>query len=65
MIVADKLQTGFDENELCVMYIDKKLGSGVKAVQTISRLTQNICTVTRDSRFILNLDEALLLSAAR
>ena len=40
IIVADKLQTGFDENRLCVMYIDKKLSSGVKAVQTISRLNR-------------------------
>ena len=40
VIAADKLQTGFDENKLCVMYIDKKLGSGVKAVQTISRLNR-------------------------
>ncbi len=40
VIVADKLQTGFDENKLCVMYIDKKLGSAVKAVQTISRLNR-------------------------
>lgn len=40
IIVADKLQTGFDENKLCVMYIDKKLNSPVKAVQTISRLNR-------------------------
>lgn len=40
VIVADKLQTGFDENKLCIMYIDKKLGSSVKAVQTISRLNR-------------------------
>ena len=40
IIVADKLQTGFDENKLCVMYIDKKLKSPVKAVQTISRLNR-------------------------
>ena len=40
IIVADKLQTGFDENKLCVMYIDKKLGSSVKAVQTLSRLNR-------------------------
>ena len=40
IVVADKLQTGFDENKLCVMYIDKKLGSAVKAVQTISRLNR-------------------------
>ena len=40
IIVADKLQTGFDEDALCVMYIDKKLNSSVKAVQTISRLNR-------------------------
>ena len=40
IIVADKLQTGFDEDSLSVMYIDKKLGSAVKAVQTISRLNR-------------------------
>lgn len=40
IIVADKLQTGFDESKLCIMYMDKKLGSAVKAVQTISRLNR-------------------------
>ena len=40
IVVADKLQTGFDEDALCVMYIDKKLNSSVKAVQTISRLNR-------------------------
>ena len=40
IVVADKLQTGFDESKLCVMYIDKKLKSEVKAVQTISRLNR-------------------------
>ena len=40
IIVADKLQTGFDESKLCIMYIDKKLGSAVKAVQTISRINR-------------------------
>ena len=40
IIVADKLQTGFDEDSICVMYIDKKLNSSVKAVQTISRLNR-------------------------
>ncbi len=40
IIVADKLQTGFDEPRLCVMYIDKKLNSPVKTVQTISRLNR-------------------------
>lgn len=40
LVVADKLQTGFDEDRLCVMYVDKKLASQVKAVQTISRLNR-------------------------
>ena len=40
IIVADKLQAGFDENKLCIMYIDKMLGSSVKAVQTISRINR-------------------------
>ncbi len=40
IIVADKLQTGFDESKLCVMYIDKSLNSPIKAVQTISRLNR-------------------------
>ena len=40
LVVADKLQTGFDEDRLCVMYVDKKLTGKVKAVQTISRLNR-------------------------
>lgn len=39
LIVADKYQTGFDQPMLHTMYVDKKL-SGVKAVQTLSRLTR-------------------------
>jgi type I restriction enzyme R subunit len=39
LIVADKYQTGFDQPLLQTMYIDKKL-SGVKAVQTLSRLNR-------------------------
>lgn len=39
LIVADKYQTGFDEPLLHTMYVDKKL-SGVKAVQTLSRLNR-------------------------
>lgn len=39
LIVADKYQTGFDQPKLHTMYIDKKL-SGVKAVQTLSRLNR-------------------------
>jgi type I restriction enzyme R subunit len=40
LIVADKYQTGFDQPLLHTMYVDKKL-SGVKAVQTLSRLNRN------------------------
>ena len=39
LIVADKYQTGFDQPYLHTMYVDKKL-SGVKAVQTLSRLNR-------------------------
>jgi type I restriction enzyme R subunit len=39
MIVANKFQTGFDEQQLCAMYVDKQL-SGVTAVQTLSRLNR-------------------------
>ncbi len=39
LIVADKFQTGYDEPLLHAMYVDKIL-SGVKAVQTLSRLNR-------------------------
>ncbi|CAM1343858.1 type I restriction endonuclease subunit R [Tenacibaculum amylolyticum] len=39
LIVAEKYQTGFDQPLLQTMYVDKKL-SGVKAVQTLSRLNR-------------------------
>lgn len=41
LIVAEKYQTGFDEPLLHTMYVDKKL-SGIKAVQTLSRINR-IC----------------------
>lgn len=41
LIVAEKYQTGFDEPLLHTMFVDKKL-SGVKAVQTLSRLNRTI-----------------------
>ena len=41
LIVADKYQTGFDEPLLHTMFVDKKL-SGVKAVQTLSRLNRTM-----------------------
>ncbi len=51
LIVADKYQTGFDQPMLHTMYIDKKL-SGVKAVQTISRL--NRTAPGKEDTFVLD-----------
>jgi type I restriction enzyme R subunit len=39
LVVAEKYQTGFDQPLLHTMYVDKKL-TGVKAVQTLSRLNR-------------------------
>ena len=39
LIVADKFQTGYDEPLLHTMYVDRTL-SGIKAVQTLSRLNR-------------------------
>ena len=39
LLVANKYQTGFDQPNLCAMYILKKL-RGVNAVQTLSRLNR-------------------------
>ena len=51
LIVADKYQTGFDQPLLHTMYVDKKL-SGVKAVQTLSRL--NRTCPGKDDSFVLD-----------
>ncbi|MEL6639226.1 MAG: type I restriction endonuclease [Bacteroidota bacterium] len=51
LLVADKYQTGFDEPLLHTMYVDKKL-SGVKAVQTLSRL--NRTTAGKEDTFVLD-----------
>lgn len=51
LIVADKYQTGFDQPLLHTMYVDKKL-SGVKAVQTLSRL--NRMAPGKEDTFILD-----------
>ena len=40
LVVADKFQTGYDEPLLHTMYVDKPL-SGIKAVQTLSRLNRS------------------------
>src|SRR6185436_2405876 len=51
LLVANKYQTGFDQPLLHTMYVDKKL-SGVKAVQTLSRLNRT-CPGKEDT-FILD-----------
>ncbi|MBE9176710.1 type I restriction endonuclease subunit R [Synechocystis salina LEGE 06155] len=51
LIVADKYQTGFDEPLLHTMYVDKRL-SGVKAVQTLSRL--NRIAPGKEDTFVLD-----------
>ncbi|WFN35902.1 DEAD/DEAH box helicase family protein [Methanomicrobium antiquum] len=51
LIVAEKYQTGFDEPYLHTMFVDKKL-SGVKAVQTLSRI--NRIAEGKDSTFVLD-----------
>lgn len=51
LIVAEKYQTGFNQPFLHTMYVDKKL-SGLKAVQTLSRL--NRTCKGKDDTFILD-----------
>ncbi|MEG0733231.1 MAG: type I restriction endonuclease [Vagococcus sp.] len=60
LIVAEKYQTGFDEPLLHTMFVDKRL-SGVKAVQTLSRLNRTM--QGKKDTFILdfvNKDEDIL-----
>jgi len=51
LICADKFQTGYDEPLLHTMYVDKPL-SGIKAVQTLSRL--NRAHPKKDKVFVLD-----------
>jgi type I restriction enzyme R subunit len=51
LIVADKYQTGYDQPLLHTMYVDKKL-SGVKAVQTLSRLNRTLSG--KEDTFVLD-----------
>ena len=51
LIVADKFQTGYDEPLLHTMYVDKAL-SGIKAVQTLSRL--NRAHLQKHDTFVLD-----------
>ncbi len=64
LICADKFQTGYDEPLLHTMYVDKTL-SGIKAVQTLSRL--NRAHPKKHDVFVLdflNDAETILLSFA-
>lgn len=51
LICADKFQTGYDEPLMHTMYVDKAL-SGIKAVQTLSRL--NRAHPKKDGTFVLD-----------
>lgn len=51
LVCADKFQTGYDEPLLHTMYVDKPL-SGIKAVQTLSRL--NRAHPQKDDVFVLD-----------
>ena len=46
LLVANKFQTGFDQPQLCGMYVDRRL-AGVQAVQTLSGSTEHIPAKTR------------------
>lgn len=62
LLVADKYQTGFDQPLLHTMFVDKKL-SGVKAVQTLSRLNRTY--PGKDDTFVLDFanDHEIILEA--
>ena len=51
LVCADKFQTGYDEPLLHTMYVDKNL-SGVRAVQTLSRL--NRARIGKSEVFVLD-----------
>ena len=51
LVCADKFQTGYDEPLLHTMYVDKPL-SGVRAVQTLSRLNRS--HPKKDNAFVLD-----------
>ena len=62
LVCADKFQTGYDEPLLHTMYVDKAL-SGVKAVQTLSRL--NRAHPKKHDAFVLDfLNDADTIQAA-
>jgi type I restriction enzyme R subunit len=51
LLVANKFQTGFDQPQLCGMYVDKRL-AGIQAVQTLSRL--NRAHPSKDTTYVLD-----------
>ena len=53
LFVANKYQTGFDQNKLCIMYIIKAL-SGITAVQTLSRLNRICPEFPHKTTFVLD-----------
>ena len=62
LVCADKFQTGYDEPLLHTMYVDKTL-SGIKAVQTLSRL--NRAHPKKHDAFVLDfLNDAETIAAA-
>ena len=56
LIVAEKYQTGFDQPQLCAMYVDRKL-AGLQAVQTLSRL--NRTRPGKDQTYILDFQNTI------
>ena len=56
LIVAEKYQTGFDQPNLCAMYVDRKL-AGLQAVQTLSRLNRTIHG--KDQTYILDFQNTI------
>lgn len=55
LVVANKYLTGFDQEKLCAMYIDKPL-AGVLAVQTLSRLNRTAPELGKRDEDIFVLD---------
>lgn len=57
LIVANKYQTGFDQNKLCAMYVMKRL-NGIAAVQTLSRLNR-ICPPYDKKTYIVDFSNTI------
>ncbi len=55
MVVANKYLTGFDQDKLCAMYVDKPL-DGVLAVQALSRLNRSAPELGKLSEDLFILD---------